>query len=158
MQRRSIVVALSAPAFLAMGPPASAQSTHPTAHPAQTPRPHGILLIALTTGLEDIQVMNMALRQARVAADQHRLEEVVLLVYGRGVQAFDGGIPARPPQTAQLAREAMTAGVRVLVCGNALAQMGLDRARLDPAPTEVVPQAIVTLTEYAARGATLVRY
>ena len=135
--------------------PASAQSSAPTQH---APRAHGELVIVLTSGMEDIQAMNMAFRQARAAADLHQLASVTVLVYGRGVQALNGGMPARPPQTAQFARDALAAGVRIVVCANALQQMGVAVDQLDPRPTEVVANATTTLVEFATRGATVIRY
>ena len=141
--------------------PAAAQSTapHPATVPTQhAPRAHGELVIVLTSGMEDIQAMNMAFRQARAAADLHQLTSVTVLVYGRGVQALNGGMPARPPQTAQFARDALAAGVRIVVCANALQQMGVAAEQLDPHPTEVVANATTTLVEFATRGATVIRY
>ena len=116
------------------------------------------LVYVLTTGLEDVQVMQSVFTHARVAAEQQRLHEVVILVYGRGVFAFDGGIEGRPPKLADTIRQAMKAGVKVQVCGTALKHMGIDRKRLDPSPTEIVPQATVTLVDYVARGAAVVKY
>lgn len=126
--------------------------------PAARARSDRALLFVLTTGLEDVQTMGSVFRHAKVAAEQHRLSEVAVLVYGRGVQAFDGDVSARPPQLLELIREAMAAGVRVVLCANAIEHMGVDRAHLDPTPTEIVPNAIVTLVGYVERDAAVVRY
>lgn len=131
----------------------------PTKPPAKTaPRSERTLVYILTTGLEDAQVMQSVFTHARVAAERRRLREVVILVYGRGVFAFDGDIEGRPPKLAESIREAMKAGVKVQVCGTALSKMGIDRKRLDPQPTEVVPQATATLVDYVADGAAVVKY
>lgn len=116
------------------------------------------LLFVLTTGLEDLQSMSSVFRHARVAADEGRLHEVVVLVYGRGVQAFDGDIAGRPPALVESIRAAMASGVKVLLCANAMEHMGVARERLDPVPTEIVPNAIRTLVDYVAQDAAVVRY
>lgn len=134
---------------------AQSRAPNPSTAPARSER---ALLFVLTTGLEDVQAMTSVFRHAKVAAEQHRLSEVAVLVYGRGVHAFDGDISARPPQLLELIRQAMAAGVRVMLCANAIEHMGVDRAHLDPAPTEIVPNAIVTLVGYVERDAAVVRY
>jgi intracellular sulfur oxidation DsrE/DsrF family protein len=65
---------------------------------------------------------------------------------------------ARPPQAAQLAKEALAAGVHVKVCANTLAQMGVSPERLDPPGIEVIPNAMTAVVDYVARGAAVVRY
>ena len=125
--------------------------------PAQQ-APRGILLFVLTTGLEDSQTISSVFRHAAMAAEQHRLQEVAVLVYGRGVQALDELLKARPPQTAQFLKMAHAAGVRIRVCAHALEQMGIDRKNIDAQVAEVVPSAMALLVDYVARGATVVRY
>lgn len=150
--------------FGACAPTLAPTSSVPApASPVPTaPQPSAVvdrtLVFVLTTGLEDAQTMSSVFKHARTAAEQHRLREVVVLVYGRGVFAFDGGISSRPPKIADMIRQAMAAGVRVQVCANALQHMGIDPTRLDPQPTEIVPSAMVTLVDYVARGAAVVRY
>ncbi|MGN6105690.1 MAG: DsrE family protein [Kofleriaceae bacterium] len=133
----------------------SGSATRPASAPAVVDRS---LVFVLTTGLEDAQRMSSVFRHARTAAQQGRLREVVVVVYGRGAFAFDGAIAARPPQLADTIRQAMAAGVRIQLCAHALDQLGIDRARLDPQPTEVVPNAIATLVDHVARGAAVVSY
>lgn len=123
-----------------------------------SPQSSRALVFVSTTGLEDLQTMSSVFRHARTAAEQGRLSEVVVLVYGRGIEAFDGDIAHRPDSLVQSIRAAMGAGVRVLLCANAMEQMGIRRERLDPLPTEVVPNAIATLVDYVAGGAAVVRY
>lgn len=150
-----LVIALLAGGCAPSAVQAQSRTPGPSAAPARSDR---ALLFVLTTGLEDLQAMSSVFRHAKVAAEQQRLSEVAVLVYGRGVQAFDGDIAARPPQLLELIREAMAAGVRVMLCANAIEHMGVDRAHLDPAPTEIVPNAIVTLVGYVERDAAVVRY
>ncbi|NVB80809.1 MAG: DsrE family protein [Kofleriaceae bacterium] len=151
----------SAVLLLSLGASSPLLAQPPATKPAPTtsaPRSDRTLVYVLTTGLEDAQVMQSVFVHARVAAEQRRLREVVILVYGRGVFAFDGDIEARPPKLAESIRQAMKAGVKIQVCGTALAHMGIDRKRLDPTPTEIVPQATVTLVDYVAGGAAVVKY
>lgn len=118
------------------------------------------LVFVLTTGLEDAQTLSSVFRhaQAAAAASQHRLREVVILVCGRGIQAFDGRIQSRPSGLVEMITRAQRAGVRVILCAQAIDRMGLDRERLDPAPTEIVPNAIATLVDYVANDAAVVSY
>jgi intracellular sulfur oxidation DsrE/DsrF family protein len=159
MRIRLIVSFVSLLTIASLSIPAQAQTARPAAaQPARAPRPQGILLFVLTTGIEDIQSMNSVFRHAKTAAETQRLQEVVVLIYGRGVQALDGSMGARPAQTAQMVRDAMAAGVKVQVCAHALENMGVVPERLDPQPSEIVPNAIATLVDYVARGAAVVRY
>ncbi|UJR82985.1 DsrE family protein [Sandaracinus amylolyticus] len=153
---RSLVLFAS---IVALGcAPATLHAQSPARPAADAPaRSDRALVFVLTTGL-DAQTMSSVFRHARTAAEQQRLSEVVVLVYGRGVQAFDGTISARPAQLTELIRSAMAAGVRVRLCASALVHMGVDRDRLDPQPTEIVPNAIATLVDYVARDAAIVRY
>lgn len=136
----------------------AAPVTTPTAAAQATPLAPRTLVFALTTGLEDAQTMGMVFRHAKVAAEQKKLEGVVVLVYGRGVQALDGALGARPPALVTLVRDALAAGVKVQVCANALEQFGVPRDKLEPAGVEVVPNAMVSLVDYVSRGAAVVRY
>lgn len=151
----SLIALGCAPATLHAQPPVRPAAEPITGAHARSDR---ALVFVLTTGLEDAQTMTSVFRHARAAAETQRLSEVVVLVYGRGVQAFDGSVAARPAQAAELARGAMSAGVRVVLCAAALERMGVDREDLDPRPTEIVPNAITTLADYVARDAAIVRY
>lgn len=129
-----------------------------TAPRSEAPRSERALLFVLTTGPEDMQTMSSVFRHAAAAARTGRLREVALLVYGRGVLAFNADAAARPPELVRSIRAAMQAGVRIMVCAHALQSQGLSREHLDPGPTEIVPNAIETLVDYAARDAVVVRY
>ena len=63
---------------------------------------------------------------------ERELDETVLLVYGRAVQAFARDITAKPPQLAEAMAEAERAGVRIVVCGEALKRFGIPEDRLEP--------------------------
>lgn len=152
---------LSAFLLLSLGASSPLLAQPSAAKPAPTnraPRSERTLVYVLTTGLEDAQVMQSVFTHARVAAEQRRLREVVILVYGRGVFAFDSDIEGRPPKLAESIRAAMKAGVKIQICGTALAKMGIDRKRLDPPPTEIVSQATITLVDYVASDAAVVKY
>ncbi len=119
--------------------------------------PHGKLAFVLTTGFEDLQTANMMLKQVKLAKDAGYLEDIAVVVYGRGVQLFDN-IGARPQPAAQLIRDAQAAGVHFYVCNNALGQLGIPAARLDPKPDQVVPFGIVKLSELVSDGYQVIRY
>ena len=122
------------------------------------PRSERALVFVLNTGLEDAQTMSSVYRHAQSAAGDGRLREVAILVYGRGIQAFDGTIRRRPTGLTASIREAMAAGVRVVLCAQAMDQMGVAREALDPLPSAVVPNVMTTLVDYVAAGAAVVRY
>lgn len=141
---------LSAAFVLAQG-----QAPGPKAPPGRAP--HGKLAFILTTGFEDLQTANMMLKQVKLAKEAGYLEDVAVVVYGRGVQLFDN-TGARPQPTAQLIRDAQAAGVRFYVCNNALHQLGVPVARLDPKPDQIVPFGIVKLSELVSDGYQVIRY
>ncbi len=147
-----IAVAVSSTAALVV----SAQPRAAT--PPSAPATQRALVFVLTSGIEDIQAMNSVFRHAKTAAEQHKLQEVVVLVYGRGVNALDGSMKARPTTTGDFVRDAIAAGVRVKVCAVALEHMGVPKDKLDPAGVEIVPNAMATLVDYVARGAAVVKY
>lgn len=141
-------------AFLAAAPVVrAAQPDH--AEPGR--KPHGKLAFVLTTAFDDMQMMNMMLQQAKIAKESGYLEDVVVVVYGRGVMAFNN-IPARPAQTAQFIRAAQGAGVRFYVCNNALTKLGVSPNNLDPKPDEIVPRGIVKLSQLISDGYQVIRY
>ncbi len=148
---RMATVATFATIFTALS--LSAQS--PVQPQARTP--HGKLAFALTTGFEDLQMANMMLKQVKIAKDSGRLEDVVVVVYGRAVQLFEA-TGARPQPTADLIRAAQSAGVKFYVCANALQQLGVPVDKLDPKPDEVVPFGIVKVSELVSDGYQVIRY
>lgn len=151
---KTAVIAVMAGAFalLPAAPLAAADN------PAARPRPHGSLVIVLTTGFEDMQAVNSSLRHARTIKESGYLENVVWLAYGRGVQALAGGMKARPAETAELARQAQAAGIPLIACRTALAGMGIPEESLDPKPDQVVPQGVVKLAELVSLGYQIIRY
>ena len=134
-----------------------AAAAPPAATAVAAPQPHRTLVFALTTGLEDQQTVNMTFLQAKLAADEKKVD-VIVLVYGRAVLALDGAVGARSPMTPALVRDAMAAGVRVQVCANAMQKLGVPADKLDPPGVQVVPTAIGALVDYVAGGAAVVRY
>lgn len=119
---------------------------------------HGKMVFVLTTGLEDLQSVNMAIRHAGMAKKSGYLDDSVLLVYGRAVQAFSKDITAKPPQVAVAIKEAQVAGARIVVCGEALKRFDIPREKLEPGVDEVVPNSIVTLAELVSRGYQVIKY
>ncbi len=126
---------------------------------AATPQPAGPKVVfVLTTGIENIQQMNLSLRHAKTVRESGYLADVVWIADDRGVEAVGGGPGARAPETATLAREAQNAGVRLIVCKSSLAQVGIPRERLDPVPDEMVPDGITRLAELVSQGYQVIRY
>ncbi len=132
--------------------------TSPPSAPGEVTRTERPLVFVAMTGLEDLQTLGAVFRHAQTAAERHRTGEVVVLVYGRAVQAFDASIEMRPPALREGIASAMRAGVRILVCNVALTRMGVDAARLDPAPTAIVPNGMDTLLDYVVRDAAIISY
>ena len=119
---------------------------------------HGKMVFVLTTGLEDLQSVNMAIRHAGMAKKSGFLDDSVLLVYGRAVQAFSKDITAKPPQVAAAVKEAKGAGARIILCGEALKRFDIPEGKLEPGVDEVVPNSIVTLAELVSRGYQIIKY
>lgn len=119
---------------------------------------HGKMVFVLTSGLEDLQAVNMAIRHAGMAKASGYLDDSVLLVYGRAVQAFSKDITAKPPQVAAAIKEAKESGARIIICGEALKHFDIPREKLEPGVDEVVPNAIVTLAELVSRGYQIIKY
>ncbi len=119
---------------------------------------HGKMVFALTTGLEDLQTVSMAIRHAGMARKSGYLDDSVLLVYGRGVQAFAKDITAKPPQVSAAIKEAKEAGARIIVCGEAIKRFDIPKDKLDPGVDEVVPNSIVTLAELVSQGYQVIKY
>lgn len=132
----------------------------PAAKPAASPgsKGHGKMVFVLTTGLEDLQAVNMAIRQSGVAHKSGYLDDTVLLVYGRSVQAFSKDVHAKPPQVVKAIKEAKEAGVRILICRVALQHFNIPEDRLEPGVAEVVPNAIETLAELVSKGYQIIKY
>ena len=119
---------------------------------------HGKMVFVLTTGLEDLQSVNMAIRHAGMAQKSGYLDDTVLRVYGRAVQAFSKDITAKPPQVAAAIKEAKEAGARIILCGEALKRFDIPEEKLEPGVEEVVPNSIVTLAELVSRGYQIIKY
>ncbi len=119
---------------------------------------HGKMVFVLTTGLEDLQSVNMAIRHAGMAKKSGFLDDSVLLVYGRAVQAFSKDITAKPPQVSVAIKEAKEAGARIILCGEALKRFDIPKEKLEPGVDEVVPNSIVTLAELVSRGYQIIKY
>ncbi len=125
---------------------------------ASEPKAHGKLVVVLTTGLEDLQTVNMAIRHAGAAKKSGYLEDVVLLVYGRGVQVFAKEITAKPPQIGKTIQEAKEAGVHIMICAEALKKFNIPQDQLEPGVEEVVPNAIIKLSELVSQGYQVLKY
>lgn len=119
---------------------------------------HGKMVFVLATGLEDLQTVSMAIRHAGMAKKSGFLDDSVLLVYGRGVQAFAKDITAKPPLVSVAIKEAKEAGARIILCGEALKRFDISKEKLEPGVDEVVPNSIVTLAELVSKGYQIIKY
>jgi intracellular sulfur oxidation DsrE/DsrF family protein len=119
---------------------------------------HGKMVFVLTTGLEDLQSVNMAFRHAGMAKKSGFLDDSVLLVYGRAIQAFSKDITAKPPQIAAAIKEAKEASARIILCGEALKRFDILEEKLEPGVDEIVPNSIVTLAELVSKGYQIIKY
>ncbi len=119
---------------------------------------HGKMVFVLTPGWRTSQSVNMAIRHSAMALKSGYLDDSVLLVYGRGVQAFSKEITAKPPQTSVFIQQAKQAGVRILVCGEAIRRFNIPKEKLEPGVDAVVPNSIVTLAELVSKGYQIIKY
>jgi uncharacterized protein len=160
IQRRiaAIVTALTLVAGLAAlaGPATQDGATTTKVEPGS--KGHGKMVFVLTTGLEDLQSVNMAIRHSGMAMKSGFLDDSVLVVYGRAVQAFSKDITAKPPQVAAAIKEAKEAGARIIVCGEAIKRFDIPKEKLEPGVDEVVPNSIVTLAELVSKGYQVIKY
>ncbi len=154
----SAVAATSALAGYACNAPLTRSAVAAPVAASPPPVAKRTLVLALATGVEDIQTMTSIFRHARIAAEQKKLEEVVVVIYGRGIQAVDGALAVRPPQVTKMIEEAMAAGVKVQVCAHSMEQFGVQKDKLLPANVEVVPVGMATIVDHVARGGAVVRY
>src|SRR5580704_15891261 len=109
--------------------------------------PHVGLVFMLTTGFEDLREVELCLSDVKVAKASGELAEVILLVRGRGVDALTN-MNGRPTQIAQLAKELKASGVHIIASDSELKQDGLPAARMDPAPSELVPDGAARMVEF----------
>ncbi len=151
-----LVVALGGLMALAGASPQEKAKAETKVEPGS--RGHGKMVFVLTTGLEDLQSVNMAIRHAGMAKKSGYLDDSVLLAYGRSVQAFSKDITAKPPQVAAAIKEAKEAGARIILCGEALKRFDIPKEKLEPGVDEVVPNSIVTLAELVSRGYQIIKY
>lgn len=150
---RKICMSLFAVCLLAL--PAAALAGEPPAAP--TPAPKGKLVFVAMTGPEDVLTLSSSFRHALAAKKSGRLEDVVWLGYGRSVVAFDPTVKVVPEDVRKNAAEARKAGVKLLVCGQALAKWGMDPQKLEP-QAEVVANAIDELARLVSEGYQIIRY
>jgi intracellular sulfur oxidation DsrE/DsrF family protein len=119
--------------------------------------PHVGLVFMLTTGFEDLREVELCLSDVKVAKASGDLTEVTLLLRGRGVDALTA-LSGRPAQIAKLANELKASGVHIIASDSELKQDGLSASRMDPAPSELVPDAAARMIELVSRGYQVIRY
>jgi hypothetical protein len=122
--------------------------------------PNGKLVFMLTTGFEDLSEVRLCLEDVKLAKASGYLEDVILLVRGRGVDALGRpeGVLTRPAEIVQLAREVKASGVRIIVSTNALKQQQMSVANLDPKATDLVDNPGLLMVELVAKGYQVIRY
>lgn len=119
--------------------------------------PHVGLVFMLTTGFEDLREVELCLSDVKVAKASGDLADVTLLVRGRGVDVLSN-LNGRPAQIAQLAKDLKASGVHIIASDSELKQDGLSAARMDPAPSELVPDAAARMIEFISQGYQIIRY
>jgi uncharacterized protein len=141
--------------------PTQAQAQPRTAMPSgpqgQQPQQKGKLVFVAMTGMEDIVTLASSFRHAAMARQSGHLEEVVWLAWGRAVGSLNPKVAALPEEVRKHAAAAKAAGVRMVVCGHALRQYGIDPAALQP-QVEVVEGGVVELSRLVAEGYQIIRY
>jgi len=123
----------------------------------QQPEPRHKLIFMLTTGFEDLREVELCLHDVKVAKASGYLADVILIVRGRGVDAL-ANLNGRPSQIADLAREVKASGVRIIASDAELTQYGVSAAKLDPVPSELIPDAAARMSEYVSQGYEVIRY
>lgn len=131
----------------------------PSGEPAKPgSKGHGNMVFVLTTGLEDLQSAGAALNHSVLAHESGFLDDTVLLVYGRSVQLFDKKNTAKPSSIPQAIQKAKDAGVRIIVCADALRKFDISKDHLESGVAEVVPNTIPTLAELVSKGYQIIKY
>lgn len=115
------------------------------------------LLFVTTTGPEDVSMLSSSFRHAAVAAKSAHTSDVVWLGYGRSVVVFDPTVSVLPASVKEQALAAQKAGVRLVVCAQALKKWGIDPGTL-PEGVEVVANAIDELAKLAADDFEVLKY
>jgi len=139
---------------------AQPQQTEPFKSSARVGNADGKLAFMLTTGFEDLAEVRLCLEDVKDAKSSGYLEDVILLVRGRGVDALGTaeGVLTRPDEIIQLAREVKASGVRVIVSTEALQQQQIPVASLDPAPTELADNTAMLMAGLVSKGYQVIRY
>jgi intracellular sulfur oxidation DsrE/DsrF family protein len=119
--------------------------------------PHVGLVFMLTTGFEDLREVELCLSDVKVAKALGDLSDVTLLLRGRGVDAL-ANLNGRPAQIAKLVHEVKASGVHIIASDSELKQDGLSSARMDPEPSELVPDGAARMIEFVSRGYLVIRY
>jgi intracellular sulfur oxidation DsrE/DsrF family protein len=123
----------------------------------QTRDSHDRLVFMLTTGFEDLREVELCLDDVKAAKASGYAADVILIVRGRGIEALTN-LSGRPSQLAELAREVKASGVHIVASDNELKQGGISAARMDPTPSDLVPDAAVRMTELVSQGYQVIRY
>jgi|HubBroStandDraft_6_1064221.scaffolds.fasta_scaffold648301_1 hypothetical protein len=124
---------------------------------APAPDPHVGLVFMLTTGFEDLREVELCLSDVKVAKASGELANVTLIVRGRGVDAFTN-LNGRPAQIAKLAHDVKDSGVRIIASDSELKQDGLSSAKMDPEPSELVPDGAARMIAFVSQGYQVIRY
>ena len=118
---------------------------------------HVGLVFMLTTGFEDLREVELCLSDVKAAKALGDLADVTLILRGRGVDAL-ANLNGRPEQITKLIHEVKASGVHIIASDSELKQDGLSSARMDPEPSELVPDAAARMIEFVSRGYQVIRY
>jgi intracellular sulfur oxidation DsrE/DsrF family protein len=128
-----------------------------TAAPAKEPVKKGKLVIAATTGLEDLATLTSSFKHAKNALESGYLEKVIWIGYGRSVVAFDPTVKAVPESVRQAAAEAKAAGVELVLCNTALQKFGIAPEAVEP-KARIVPNGLTEVSRLIADGFEVLKY
>lgn len=122
--------------------------------------PSAKVVFMLTTGFEDLVEVKLCLEDVKAVKTSGHVEDVILLVRGRGVQVLGdhGKLLARPPEIVRLAREVKAAGVPIIASTDSMKEQQLSFVDLDPKPTHMVDDSAALMAELVSKSYEVIRY
>ena len=122
--------------------------------------PGAKLVFMLTTGFEDLVEVKLCLEDVKAVKTSGHVEDVILLVRGRGVQVLGkpGGVLIRPPEIVRLVREVKAAGVPIIASADSMREQQISFADLDPKPTHLVDDSAALMADLVSKSYEVIRY
>jgi hypothetical protein len=122
--------------------------------------PSAKLVFMLTTGFDDLVEVKLCLEDVKAVKTSGHVEDVILLVRGRGVQVLGkpGGVLIRPPEIVKLVREVKAAGVPIIASADSMREQQISFADLDPKPTHLVDDSAAFMADLVSKSYEVIRY